>query len=164
MKGIASSSALGVFGFATPPGSKRSNVVPCALCLLGSAIGEGGTIGRKFRRIMIAVIRVARRLRGEIKPRTRTISLEIVLRSSSGRWCKKAKLLREAHLANCCTECGISEWRGKPLAIQIDHINGVGSDWRIENLRMLCSNCHSQTATFAGRNVRRGRKKLQECP
>jgi 5-methylcytosine-specific restriction endonuclease McrA len=101
---------------------------------------------------------------GEIKPRTRTVPLEIVLRSLSGRWCKKAKLLREGHLANRCRECGISEWQGKPLAVQIDHINGIGSDWRIENLRMLCPNCHSQTDTFAGRNVRRERTNLQECP
>lgn len=84
-----------------------------------------------------------------------------MLRSGSSRWVKKAKLLREAYLQRECFECGIAEWRGEPLAIQIDHINGVKTDWRIENLRMLCPNCHSQTPTFSGRNVKRV-KTLQE--
>jgi 5-methylcytosine-specific restriction endonuclease McrA len=100
--------------------------------------------------------------RSDIRPRPRRIPMETVLRSRSSRWCKKAKLLREGHLANRCLECGISQWRGKPLGIQIDHINGINSDWRIENLRMLCPNCHSQTDTFAGRNLGRSRNLLQE--
>jgi 5-methylcytosine-specific restriction endonuclease McrA len=44
--------------------------------------------------------------------------------------------------------------------MQIDHINGIGNDHRLENLRMLCPNCHSQTATYGGRNLRR--RRLQE--
>lgn len=51
-----------------------------------------------------------------------------------------------------CSECGLgSEWNGKPLTLQLDHINGVWNDHRIDNLRLLCPNCHSQTPTFAGR-------------
>ena len=44
-------------------------------------------------------------------------------------------------------ECGVSEWMGKPITLELDHINGNNSDHRIENLRMLCPNCHSQTST-----------------
>lgn len=93
--------------------------------------------------------------RGEMKPRSNVKSVDEVLRSRSSRWCKKAKLLREGRLFHRCEDCGISEWRGKRLVIQIDHINGVKNDWRLENLRMLCPNCHSQTTTFSGRNVKR---------
>ena len=51
-----------------------------------------------------------------------------------------------------CTECGISAWRGKPLSLQLDHINGVNNDNRQENLRFLCPNCHSQTSTYCRSN------------
>lgn len=52
-----------------------------------------------------------------------------------------------------CVKCGNNgEWDGSPLTLQLDHINGVNGDNRIENLRWLCPNCHSQTETFAGRN------------
>ena len=46
------------------------------------------------------------------------------------------------------------EWAGKKLSLHLDHINGIHNDNRIENLRLLCPNCHSQTETFAGRNMR----------
>jgi len=52
-----------------------------------------------------------------------------------------------------CECCGISEWQGAKLTLQIDHINGNRRDNRIENLRVLCPNCHSQTPTFNSKNV-----------
>ena len=66
----------------------------------------------------------------------------------------KNHLLKAGIIINRCDLCGLSEWRGRPLSIQIDHVNGIHDDHRLENLRMLCPNCHSQTDTFAGRNVR----------
>jgi 5-methylcytosine-specific restriction endonuclease McrA len=45
-------------------------------------------------------------------------------------------------------------WLGKPITLQLDHKNGIGNDHRIENMRYLCPNCHSQTDTFTGRNKR----------
>jgi 5-methylcytosine-specific restriction endonuclease McrA len=39
--------------------------------------------------------------------------------------------------------------------MQLDHVNGVKNDNRLANLRMLCPNCHSQTPTFTGRNLKR---------
>lgn len=50
-----------------------------------------------------------------------------------------------------CWECGLSEWMGKPMPLEIDHINGVSNDNRENNLRILCSNCHAQTPTFRNR-------------
>jgi 5-methylcytosine-specific restriction endonuclease McrA len=64
-------------------------------------------------------------------------------------------LLKSDMLKHTCYECGISRWLGEMLSLHLDHINGLANDHRIENLRMLCPNCHSQTSTFAGRNVKR---------
>jgi hypothetical protein len=53
-----------------------------------------------------------------------------------------------------CAGCGDDGWHnGMPLPLQLDHINGVVTDNRYENLRWLCPNCHSQTETFAGRKT-----------
>ena len=65
----------------------------------------------------------------------------------------KRRLLKHGIKTNTCEECGISEWRGKSITIQLDHKNGDRHDHRLENLRMLCPNCHSQTETYCGRNV-----------
>lgn len=54
-----------------------------------------------------------------------------------------------------CDCCGISEWQGKKLALQLDHINGDNHDNRLENLHWLCPNCHSQTDTFCGKHVKK---------
>ena len=50
-----------------------------------------------------------------------------------------------------CEECGLREWRGKPLPLTLDHVNGVHTDNRLENLRILCPNCHAQTETWCVR-------------
>jgi hypothetical protein len=82
-------------------------------------------------------------------------SLEAVLETGDRGTIKK-RLLREGILEEVCVICGIGpEWQGKPLVLRLDHINGVSDDYRIENLRLLCPNCDSQTDTYCGRNKRR---------
>lgn len=51
-----------------------------------------------------------------------------------------------------CAICGCVEWQGKTLSLELDHINGINNDNRLENLRFLCPNCHSQTSTYGSRN------------
>jgi 5-methylcytosine-specific restriction endonuclease McrA len=64
----------------------------------------------------------------------------------------KSRLVKEEILEYKCSECrNDGKWNGKPLSLQLDHINGVNNDNRIENLRFLCPNCHSQTPTFCGK-------------
>ena len=65
----------------------------------------------------------------------------------------KRRLIREEILEYKCAICGINQWLGKEISLQLDHINGINNDHRVENLRFLCPNCHSQTNTYGGRNV-----------
>ena len=67
----------------------------------------------------------------------------------------KQRLINEGKMEYKCQKCGISEWLGNPLTLQLDHINGVNNDHRLTNLRFLCPNCHSQTDTYAGKNMGR---------
>jgi len=102
--------------------------------------------------------------RGTKRPRKSKRSLaEILVQDSTytSKSCLRIRLIKEGLLKNRCCICGISEWQREPLVLHLDHINGVGDDHRIENLRLLCPNCHSQTPTYTGRNAR---KPVIPCP
>jgi len=76
----------------------------------------------------------------------------------------KKRLLQNKILENKCSKCGIgSQWCGENLVLQLDHISGDSTDNRIENLRILCPNCHSQTPTYGARNSRKEKIK-NTCP
>lgn len=60
----------------------------------------------------------------------------------------KKRLFRENLKEHKCEICGLSEWNGKELSLELHHINGNPTDNRIENLQILCPNCHSQTDTY----------------
>ena len=55
-------------------------------------------------------------------------------------------------MKNVCNSCGIKDWMGIPLNMELDHIDGNRSNHRLENLRMLCPNCHAQTDTYRSKN------------
>ncbi len=68
----------------------------------------------------------------------------------------RIRLLNENVFEHICDSCGNAEWQGKPIPLELDHINGINSDHKLENLRLLCPNCHAQTDTYRGKNM--GRK------
>jgi HNH endonuclease len=64
----------------------------------------------------------------------------------------RRRLLKEGLLQDKCKRCGITEWQGEKLSLHLDHIDGDNTNNSIENLRVLCPNCHSLTPTYCGRN------------
>ena len=67
----------------------------------------------------------------------------------------KKRLIKEGLLTEKCYKCGLgSEWQSEPLVLQLDHINGIRTDNRIENLRILCPNCHTQTPTYGSKAMK----------
>ena len=72
----------------------------------------------------------------------------------------KKRLVKEGILKYQCILCGNDgTHNGLPLTLQLDHINGVNNDHRLENLRLLCPNCHTQQDTYAGKNKNAGNNK-----
>lgn len=65
----------------------------------------------------------------------------------------KKRLFKENIKTKQCELCQLTEWNGKEITLELEHINGNNSDNRLCNLQILCPNCHSQTSTF--RNKKR---------
>lgn len=77
----------------------------------------------------------------------------------------KNRLMSNPSFEHKCELCLIKEWydpfetKIKPVNLELDHINGNERDNRKENLRLICSNCHSFTPTYKGRNINKGLKR-----
>jgi hypothetical protein len=64
----------------------------------------------------------------------------------------RKRLFSEKIKEEKCELCGITEWFGKKLSFELDHIDGNRYNHKLSNLQILCPNCHSQTDTFRGKN------------
>lgn len=76
----------------------------------------------------------------------------------------RSLVLKKNLIKYSCSVCkNTGEWLSKKLKLQLDHINGISTDQRIENLRWLCPNCHSQTSTYCGKNSNNtGKRKISD--
>lgn len=103
-----------------------------------------------------------------IKDGTKKLEDVLVTNSSYSRGVLKNRLIKSGLLNNKCYICELPPiWCSKDLVLQLDHINGISNDNRLENLRLLCPNCHTQTETFVGKDrkkiINKGKKKCVEC-
>jgi DNA-binding transcriptional ArsR family regulator len=90
----------------------------------------------------------------QTRPQAAPIETYLVRNRAVSRSHLKLRLLRGGLKENRCERCGIDSWLGEPLSMALHHINGDGLDNRLENLALLCPNCHAQTPNFSGRNRR----------
>jgi DNA-binding CsgD family transcriptional regulator len=95
--------------------------------------------------------------RGLVAPRPARLPIArlLVAGPRRGRDHLKRRLYDAGLKLRRCERCGLTEWRDAPIALELHHANGDRYDNRLENLRILCPNCHSQTDTWAGRKRRK---------
>lgn len=67
----------------------------------------------------------------------------------------RQRLINENIFKPICSSCRLEEWLDKPIPLELEHINGNSSDNSIDNLCLLCPNCHALTSTYRGKNIKR---------
>lgn len=91
----------------------------------------------------------------------RTIPLEEILSGEHGSYKGPVllkRLIENGYKEYKCEQCGLTEWQGQPIPLTLHHKDGNHSNNRLENLQVLCPNCHALTDNFAGKNINKGKR------
>jgi Zn finger protein HypA/HybF involved in hydrogenase expression len=93
------------------------------------------------------------------KSKTRMSNEKVFCKESTvARHVAKNRIIKNNLIEYKCVKCGLgNEWNNEPISLQLEHINGINNDNRLENLAFICPNCHSQTDTYAGKNKKYAR-------
>ena len=145
---------------------KNSTNISEVLFKLGYSV-KGNSWGfSQVRRRMEALALTSHDFKGKSALKTNTDRLvkpETLFNSNSkhARNVLRRHIIAEGLIPYKCAICGITHWNGKALSLELDHINGINNDNRLENLRFLCPNCHSQTTTYGSRNQQLNESKYE---
>lgn len=65
----------------------------------------------------------------------------------------RLRLLKDGYFEHKCYLCDNTQWNGKPIPLELEHIDGNNQNNELSNLTILCPNCHAQTPTYRGKNI-----------
>ena len=96
--------------------------------------GQGWNVGLKFR------------------PKDPLLDESVFVKDSNYKcsWRLRERYKKRTGITHC-EQCGLTSWQGKAIPLEIHHVNGINTDNRIENLKLLCPNCHALTNNYRGR-------------
>lgn len=93
----------------------------------------------------------------KFKPKISKPTSELLIFNSNYQSHKlRKRLLKEKYFEYKCYNCNLTEWMGQPITLELEHIDGNHTNNQIENLTMLCPNCHALTSTWRGRKLKLG--------
>jgi hypothetical protein len=128
---------------------------------LAEAGGNYSIVKRRIQRLKISTVHFKGQgwKKGDKSPLVPAKSLSDILRKGSNvqSYKLKKRLFAEGLKDKKCESCTLTKWLEKQIPLELDHINGDASDNRIENLRILCPNCHALTETYRGKKLAKRR-------
>lgn len=135
---------------------KQNSSIRQVLITLGLAPqgGSYATINRAIKKYNIDTSHFTGKgwNKGKSLPSKRKIEDYLSNQQSIQSFKLKNRLISENILPRICSNCNLTEWLGKPIPIELDHIDGNNLNNNLDNLRLLCPNCHALTDTYRGKN------------
>lgn len=132
-----------------------------SLCQVITSMGlnpNGGgnykSVQRRIESLSLDVSHFTGRLysKGKTLPPKQELSYYLVKGKFISSHRLRKRLIKEGIFEAKCYSCLNSTWLGRPIPLELDHINGDHLDNRLENLTILCPNCHALTPTYRGKN------------
>lgn len=135
------------------------------LRLSTNSSGNFQTISKYIKKLNLDISHFKSEIFGSPKKERQLSEILIIDSDYTNTSSLKKKLIKHNLLVNKCynENCGILDWHGELLSLHLDHINGDNSDNRIENLRLLCPNCHSLTITYCRGANRQSKRTCTDC-
>jgi hypothetical protein len=129
-----------------------------------SATAAAASLGIKYETYRVHAIRLGVFVKNQsgkgikkTKPDSSKIDLSEILKGHHPQYQSnklRQRLLKEGYKKYMCECCELTTWNNQPISLELDHIDGNRTNHFLSNLRLLCPNCHAQTDTYRGKNIK----------